>query len=266
MQHVLRGLVALWLIGLLSACTADDNPLPTLARPDQLPTDIALTENAPPAGFDSVSFPRIDDNLRALPGWRYEMTLRFDGVFARTPRETHLLTQADVRYNQVASARRVVATVDNDLQGEGDPVQYEAVRLGPDAFLVRDEGCLSNAAQDARLAADLSAGELLGGVQQAETAAQKAVINSEEVWRYAFDERDMVLPNVTFGDGSRILSMTGELWVAPQHNAVVRYYVNLEVENITLLDSALPVSGTLLLRYDLYDVGDVPNISVPFGC
>jgi hypothetical protein len=46
----------------------------------------------------------------------------------------------------------------------------------------------------------------------------------------------------------------------------MRYYLTMDVENVTLFSSTLPVTGTLTLQYDLYDVGIVPNISVPFGC
>ena len=63
-----------------------------------------------------------------------------------------------------------------------------------------------------------------------------------------------------------MLSASGELWFAPERNAVIRYYLNLELENVALLDSDAPVTGTLLLRYDLYDIGVLPNLSVPFGC
>ena len=48
--------------------------------------------------------------------------------------------------------------------------------------------------------------------------------------------------------------------------AVVRFYVNLDVENAFIFDRQLPVTGQVILRYDLYDIGVVPNITVPFGC
>ena len=61
----------LWiLIGIL--CLAGCNqastpqPLPTLAEPDAIATGLVLTENAPPAGYDTVSFPEIDENIDQL--------------------------------------------------------------------------------------------------------------------------------------------------------------------------------------------------------
>ncbi len=240
--------------------------LPTVMPMEAAATALVLTENAPPAGFETVSFPTIDAGLPLLPGWRYEVALDFVGVFARTPRTVAAASIAEVSFNQVASARRVVATIDNDIQGQTDPIAYEAVRLGPDAFLVREGVCLSNAGEDAQIAADFSAGALVGGVQQAQTAAQKAVINGHEVWRYTFTTDDVVFAGVQLMDNSRILALTGELWVSPTYNAVIRYYLTADVENVLLFDTALPVTGSLRIRYDVFDVGIVPNLNVPFGC
>jgi hypothetical protein len=170
-----------------------------------------------------------------------------------------------VTFNQIGSARRVVTTIDDDLEEASDPLQYEGVRLGPDTFLVRNSTCVRGGEQ-AELLADLSAGDLLGGVRSARTAAQIATINGEQVWKYDFTFDDMALPNVRFNSESIVRSLSGELWVAPQHNAVVRYYITMEVENVGIFQQTLPVSGVLALRYDLYEVGTVPNIAVPFGC
>lgn len=240
--------------------------IPTLIDIDASATQVVLTQNAPPPGFDTVDFTEIDANLSRLPGWRYDASLIFSGTYTRTTREANAATRANVWYNQVGSARRVVARVSGDLQEAEQDTRYEAVRLGPDAFLVRDGTCLTNAGEDAAVAADLSAGELLGGISFAQAAAQKATINSEEVWRYSFSQDDLVLPSITFAESGGITSVSGELWIAPQHNAVVRFYANIGVDNAFVLGSTLPLTGTVSLQYDLYDVGDVPNISVPFGC
>jgi hypothetical protein len=256
-----------FLILLMTACRPKNDVIPTIANPEAVATGFVLTENAPPTGFDTVSFPRIDANLDEIAGWRYEMEFEFIGRFARTPREANASTTATVWYKQLDSSRRVIARIQQDLQGEDEPLQYEGVRLGPDAFLVRDGTCQTNAGEDAALVADLSAGDLLGGVNTATTAAQKQVINGQQVWRYDFDLDAIRLPNnIAFGADSRILSLVSELWIAPEYNVVVRYYVTMEVENIIAFESPLPVSGTLIMRYDLYDIGVVPSINIPFGC
>lgn len=251
----------------LGACRRDGQSLeqlPTPITPDAYATGIVLTQNAPPLGYESVSFPRIDDGLAELSGWRYEVLLQFDGVFARTTRPANTRTYAEVSYNQVASAKRVIAEISGDLMETNG--LYEAVQLGPDIFVVQDGTCLASDGEAALTASNLGAGTLIGGIAHARVVGRKAIINGQNVWLYEFEYSDMKLPNIQLGDDGRILALNGELWVAPQYNAVVRYTVSLEVENARILGNVLPVTGTVLMRYDLYDIGVVPNISVPFGC
>jgi len=239
--------------------------LPTPADINALGTAVVLTENAPPAGFDTVSFPRVDDHLTSLSGWRYVVTLDFEGVFSGTTRETTASARAEVSYNRLGSARRVVVSTSGQLLGREEAVNYEAVRLGPDAFLVEDGVCMSNAGQDAEIAADLSAGELIGGIDGAEATIQKAVINGAQVWRYGFAPDATNLPAVQLEEGGT-LDVTGELWIAPEYNAIVRYYATLDVTNARIFGRQLPADGTITLRYDVYDIGTAFNISQPFGC
>ena len=91
------------------------------------------------------------------------------------------------------------------------------------------------------------------------------IINGQEVWEYRVEPDSLNLPSIRL-DENGTLKATGELWVAPEYNVVIRFYVNLDVENAFIFDRQLPVSGQVLLRYDLFDIGDVPNITVPFGC
>jgi hypothetical protein len=241
--------------------------LPTQAAINDLATAVYLTENAPPEGFrDSISFPEVDAGLTELAGWRYQVLLEFDGVFARTPRQTTWNANAEVWFNQLGTARRVTFSTSGDLTGQPEDTQYEAVRLGPDAFLVRDSTCLSNAEQDAQTAADLRAGELVGGVTHATPTSLRATLNGEEAWQYTFTASDLSLPSIRLSDEGQLILNGGELWVAPEHNAVVRFHVNLEVTNAIIFDRALPVTGQVIIRYDLYDIGVAPNITVPFGC
>lgn len=265
------GLLALLL---LSGCSSgrgqslDD--LPTRASFESasaLATADMLTQNAPPPGFrEVVRFPEVDQNLAELAGWRYIVALGFDGVFARTPRATAATAQAEVWFNQLGSSRRVELATAGELIGQEADNAYEAVRLGPDAFLVRDGVCLTNAGPDAAAAADLRAGLLVGGVNQAMPTGRRAVINGEDSWEYAFTAADLNLPPIRLDAGGRADMTSGQLWVAPAHNAVIRFYVNLDVENAFIFDRTLPVSGQIILRYDLFDVGTQPNITVPFGC
>jgi hypothetical protein len=246
--------------------------IPTRASIEEIATQVVLTENAPPEGWrDAVSFPQVDAGLRELAGWRYVVTLEFDGVFAGTSRRVTHKSTAQMWFNQLPDAQRVELQVSSELRGQPEEELYEGVRIGPDAYLVRDGVCLSDAGQDAlTLMTASSAAGSIGGVMRAVPAAVKGIINGEQVWRYDFTLDDLALAQIELGDNARIYSATGELWVAPEHGVVIRYYLTLDVENAVIFGYSLPVTGTVILRYDLYDIVDsaanAPNISVPFGC
>lgn len=268
-MKISRWLVLSLLVIALAGCrgsrgqTPDD--IPTPADIDDLATAVVQTRNAPPPGFDTVSFPMIDDGLTLLPGWRYVVLMEFDGSFEQVARETNASAQAEIKFNQLASAREVDVTTEGELLGQDDSTQYKAVRLGPDAFLVRGTTCLTNADDDAQAAADLRAGDLIGGVNSATTVYQIETINGTEVHKYGFSGEDVNLPMVTLNDGGS-MTASGELWVAPEHEVVVRYYANIAVSNARLFDRDLPVSGEIRIRYDVHDIGTAFNIAQPFGC
>ena len=256
------------LVMMLMACTTRRGQqladIPTLASPESMVTAQFLTKNAPPPGFrEAVSFPEVDAQLETLDGWRYVVTLEFNGIFARTPRETSATATAEVWFNQLASARRVAVETSGELIGQQEDNAFEAVRMGPDDFLIREDIC--NTGDDAETAANLRAGLLVGGVRHAVPTGQKAVLNGEEAWQYRFTQDDLNLPEIRLEENGT-LAANGELWVAPAHNAVIRFYVNLDVENAVIFDRQLPVTGQVIVRYDVFDIGDQPNITVPFGC
>jgi hypothetical protein len=251
---------------LLAGCNRGQNiaEIPTPASIESLGTANALTAVAPPEGFrDSISFPEVDANLQNLPGGRYLVTLEFTGVFTSTPRTTNAKATAEVWFNQSGS-RRVVVDITGELLGKTDN-SFEAVRLGNDSFMVLNQEC-TNAGTDTVTAAGLRAGTLVGGVKKAIPAGEKATLNGQEAFKYNFNSTDLNLPSIKLSDGGTVEATGGELWVAPASNAVIRFYVNLNVTNAIIFDRALPVDGQVILRYDLYDVGQTTNIAVPNGC
>ncbi len=271
----MRVLILLLLVLMLAAC--DQSPIqdiedvPTIASIEDMQTALPLTQNAPPPPYNLpvTAFTRIDNRLNELAGWRYVVTLEFSGVVARTPREVTASASAESWFNQLSRARRIVVSSSGDLFGETGGIDYEAVRLGDDAFLVQNGACsvnLGNEQGSAQAAADLGAGLLIGGVSRAVPAGRQATINGIQVYGYAFEPADLSLPAVRLSEGGTQTITGYDLWIAPSANAVIRFYVNLSVENVILLDSQLPVTGQVIIRYDLYDVGTPYNISVPFGC
>ena len=150
---------------LISACTERGvrlEDIPTAASIDALATALPLTQNAPPTPFNlpQTTFDFIDNHLNELAGWRYVVQLDFNGMFARTPRQASASAQAEVWFNQMGSARRITLNTTGELIGQAENTAYEAVRLGPDSFLVREGACLVGARGDAQTAADLRAGDL----------------------------------------------------------------------------------------------------------
>lgn len=248
----------------------DQSPdtVPTVASLDALATALPLTQNAPPPpwNLEQTGLARIDGGLNNLPGAHYTVQLQFDGSVAETGQAVTASAQADVTLDQLTSARRVLLTTQGELIGQPENSNFEAVRLGGDAYLLRDGVCLSGGGADALAAATLSAGDLVGGVVRTTPAGRQAVINGEPVYAYTVNPDDLRLPAVQQGDNSRVTVDSAELWVSPARGAVVRFYVNLSVENVTLLGRPAPVSGTLLLRYDADRLGEPNNISIPFGC
>lgn len=270
-NRIWRPLGLLLLLLALAACsgrgqTPDD--LPTLI-PDAatLATSVAATENAPPPGYrETVTFDPVDTNLARMDGYSYRVELAFDGVFAGTTRPTSAAISATVYANAISSARRVLVESQGELLQRPEGEAFEAVALGPDAFLVRGGVCQSNVEDNARAAAGLSAGALVGGARAAAPTGRNEIINGLRAWEYRFALADMALPAVRFAADTRVTALSEELWVAPEVDAVARYYATLEIENARLLLNDLPVTGQLRLRYDLREANSQPNITVPFGC
>lgn len=266
-RRAARCALLLTLALLLTACRQREIviTLPTETTLEMAATAAVLTREAPPPGFERVRFPVIDANLTQLDSYRAQFSFAFNGTFARTPRLASTETRGETTANVLQQARRTVSTISTTIQPDVRPLQLDAVLLGQDPFLVRDGACVTNR-DEALLATNLVAGAVLGGVREAQALPRRAIVNGEQVWEYSFTLDDLNLPNVTLGDNSRIVGMSGELWVSPSRNVVVRYYLNLNVENVTLFDEPLPVTGAIIVRYDLFLHEDPPNISIPFGC
>ncbi len=268
-KRIWSGVAFMLCLLLLAGCDRrGDTPesLPTPVDPLSVATSQFMTQGAPPEGFRGpLSLPRIDDYLEALSGWHYTVELEFDGTFAGTPRPTRASATADVWFNQLGTARRVIVTTAGELIGKREDDSFEAVRLGPDSFLVRNNICLTEG-DDPQTAANLDAGRLVGGVTRALPSGHQAVINDEQVWRYDFAPTDLTLPAIRLQENGSIDLTGSELWFSPARNAAIRFYLTFTVENAIIFDRQLPVSGQVIVRYDLLNIGDVPNITVPFGC
>ncbi len=251
---------------LLAGCRGlGQTPPPPAHSVESLATSVALTENAPPPGFESLEVPLVDAGLEVLPGYHYTVDVRFTGVFDADLRSASAHIRAEVWWDSVAPARRVVLDAEGEVFAT-EPQRFEAVRIG-EAYYVLDENgrCLINAEEVARAVAGFDVGSLIGGIATTPYSGTQAVLNGVQAYRYDVSAQNSLLPLVRLLEDSA-LAVTGELWVTPHLNAVTRYYANVDLSAVQLFDGEPLVSGQLFIRYDAIDLGEVPNISIPFGC
>lgn len=269
-QRLRLPVLLLALLLALTACSLADTeePVPTVARLDTLPTAIFLTENAPPAGFDRVTFDPIDARLSDRQGWRYEVTGRFEGTFDASGESANGTLDLSVQVDELGEARHVVLRVEGGaLSPDDDPRRLEGVRLSNDYYIVDTNGVCTAGGDNASVIGDLSAGQIIGGVSQAVPTGHQDEINDVPVWQYTFTPDNVRLPAIHLDEES-VVSVDAELWIAPSLNAVLRYDLSVTTRGVRILSGSQPVSGVLSLRYEL-DVSSLdtrPNISIPNGC
>ncbi len=270
-----------WLVmGLfaLSACTSSRDEesfvVPTLASLETIPTAIFLTENAPPSGFGTLALDPIDRGLAAHPGWTYTVTGSFEGVFEASGDPALGTISVQVQGNEPGQARRVVLEIEGSAFLPGDaPLRLEGVRLSNDYYTVDVNGRCSTDGEEqpgGANIADLSAGQIIGGVAQALPTGHRQTLDELPAWQYTFAPADARLPAIQPGpDGT--VTLAADLWFAPEIDAVPSYEISAVVSGVRLLyadRASSTVSGTLVLHYalDVAALGTLPNISVPHGC
>ncbi len=265
-------------VGAVVACTsapAAEDPLPTVVDLTMHPTNAFLTQQAPPAGYrDLTTLSAIDNTLRAQTGWTYTVSATFDGIYDVTGEAVTGTLSARIQGNEPSQRRRVVIAVESGVFLPYDGIlQLEGVRFSNDYYIVDING-VCTADQGGQMVgsevADLSAGNLIGGVTRAIPTGHQRTIEGLRAWQYTFAADAMQLPAILRRTDSRI-ELNADLWFAPEVNAALLYEVTANVARVHLLwadQTQSTVSGTLYLRYelDIATLGDLPNISVPHGC
>jgi hypothetical protein len=252
---------------LAAACTSNPRPIPATSNVEAAQTAIYLTQNAPPPGFErGVQFPRIDDNLVKLPSWRYKVSLSFDGVYSGTQDPVKGLLSAEIYSNELGGERRVILRASGNAFGGGER-NVEGVRISNDYYLVdQNQTCAKvNDAPADRAVADLSAGNLIGGVKNATPLGERKTVNEIDVWEYTFLQGDVIVPVVELAQGGKISIAAGDLWVAPSRNAVFEYTLSLNVEN-AIIQGGRQLTGQVRATYQLIETGLPYNIAIPHGC
>lgn len=273
MRRISTLVLSLSLIGLIAfiaACQVENarlEPLPTLADIHTLPTTDFLTQNAPPAGFDEVSFDPLDRTLAARPGWTYSVVGEFDGVFVDSGEPAKGRFSLHVWANELGESRRAILEVEGLAVSPQEFVRLEGVRISNDTYVVDINGQCTPGDSGSSVVADLSAGQLIGGVARAVPTGHRKAIDDTPVWQYTFAPDALRLAAIRRSADSAV-SVEADLWVAPGANAVARFEASVDVANVRILTAERAVSGTLFLRYDLdlTQLDALPNISVPHGC
>ena len=270
-------IVSIGVIGLVACSTSgsDDVVVPTIASFDTLPTALFLTQNAPPPGFGEVNFDPVDLHLSDRQGWTYAVTGSFEGTFDASGQPASGTLDMQVQSNELGQTRRVVLEINgNAFLANEALLQLEGVRWSNDYYLVDVNGRCTvdeGGAMGGAAIADLSAGQLIGGVRRAVPTGHRLEIEGIPAWQYTFVPGDARLPAIHLRTDSTT-ALSADLWIAPSYNAVLRYEVTATVQKVHLLwvdqAAASTVSGTLYLRYEVNipALGVLPNISVPHGC
>jgi hypothetical protein len=266
------------LVIVLTGCTAPKNDeivaTPTMPSFEEVSTSIFLTQNAPPVGFSQVNFDPLDLHLAEHGGWVYQITGSFEGTYDDSGQPVQGSLSIQVIGNESGQTRRVLFEASGRAFLVDDALlTLEGVRFINDYYLVDVNGqCTVDMGGQAGSAtiADLSAGQIIGGVTRAVPTGHRMEIEGIPAWQYTFAPGDVRLPAVHTLANSTV-ALAADLWIAPQFNAVLRYEVTVQVERVHLLwadQTASTISGTLYLHYDLSipDLGVQPNISVPHGC
>lgn len=272
---VVLSVLAMWIVVLgLPGCTPSesDTPLPTLVDLTQLPTARFLTENAPPVGWGLVNLDPITVFLAEYhQSWTYTVSGSFEGTFDSDGQPTEGRFEAVVQVNELGQAQRVVLTVEGGAFLDEGTLKLEGVRFSNDYYVVDINGrCAKNEESGAAIA-DLSAGQLIGGVSRAIPTGHRQTIEDVPAWQYTFAPADARLPAIHRTPDSYV-AIAADVWVAPDLNAVLRYDVTATVQKVSILwaeqTESRTVSGTLYLRYvlNIPELDVIPNISIPHGC
>jgi hypothetical protein len=262
----MRQILALIIICLFVSGCLTEQPMPTAASIEASETETYLTSVAPPPGFEQVVFREIDKNLSDLPYYDYVVSLAFDGVHSDTQKAMQGVIRAEVYSNGLGGERRVVLEVSGEAFNVQDKRRIEGVRISNDYYLVDQNntcGKVTDAAS--RGVADLSAGNLIGGINNASFTTNRKKIGEIDSRQYVFSPDDIVPPPMQFGEGGTVSVASGDLWVTPENKVVVEYSITLNIKNATIQGNG-PLTGQIRANYKLGSVGVPHNISIPNGC
>ena len=257
---------------LLAACngqSSDSVHVPTRANAEGIQTAIVKTQNAPPPGFDTISYNPIDANRETIPGWHFEVAVNFEGQYTNSGITANGVLVMNVWENSIERTRRVTLNFEGEVLS-GGVTQVEAVRSGNDYYLIDASGVCTKNTQAASEIANLTAGDIVGGVTTAVPTGIIGEINTYSGYQYGFSEEAVIIRIFRGEPPSAIDILGGEIWLVPDLGVAGRFAVSSTVHNGKILFGTDPVTGLLRYEYNLYEVSDgldgLINIAIPNGC
>lgn len=269
----------LWLVVIswigLTACglNNDDVVIPTEASVDQFATETFLTANAPPQSADIVYFPQIDQGIESTVYARYVVDISFNGVYSDSREPVESTMRVEVWLDEFNARRSVKIIFEGGDVFQGSGGNLDAVRINNNYYMVNPNGVCRTTPEEVQAIANLTAGQLIGGVQEAYTSWKQVEINNQRVWSYSFGAEMLNPPAIQIlnPETGVVDPVSGELWVTfDEANQlppiVIRYTVEMNVHRAVLLFGNREVTGQMRYEYQVYDIGVPPPISIPNGC
>jgi len=255
----------------LAACTSAEKApvvLPTLAQPEGVRTAIVKTLNAPPVGFETISFDPIDRNRDALPSWHFEIVVNFEGQYTQTNQPSTASLRMNVWEDSVFRRRRVLLEFTGEALNPQGVTRLEAVRFENDFYLLDSNGVCTYNSPAAQEIGALEAGRVVGGLRLAiPVGVSETVENFEDetLYQYGFSPQDVSI--TLFNEPPSAVSVDGgEAWLLARYNVIARFGLALTVHHARVLFGQEPVTGLVRYEYHLLDVGQDVEISLPNGC
>jgi hypothetical protein len=149
------------------------------------------------------------------------------------------------------------------VEDQSDPQVFESLQINSDTYLLgTDEtgGCMYFGSSDAASPVDniaFTPQDIVGTFENSDLIKKGEQVNGVSTNHY----------KVTSGYVFGILGSTsGEAWISPDGDYVVRYVGQAEVSETTTLLSTAVVNGQMTWEYNLTDINSLGEIPVPDAC
>jgi hypothetical protein len=221
---------------------------------DEVSTD---TGDAPAV----LNLAKVSDTLKDIGSYRLQLVYAFDGTGADGAAVSQQL-HAEVAFISEPAANSVNLTMEGFVPGMEGPQEVSLVQSGDQVFtLALGAPCVAAPADQftdmgGSFAELANPDSFVGSLEGAELAGSET-INGVETAHYTFDESSITQ------SASQFETLNGDIYIAKEGNYIVR----MVMEGTGSMPGVSGVqNGTLQLQFDILDVGQSFEITVPEGC